>query len=50
MKKDVVIIGGGIAGLTNAFKIHRQGYSVLVLESDARPGGAMETFFQNGFW
>ncbi|MEI6373701.1 MAG: NAD(P)/FAD-dependent oxidoreductase [Actinomycetes bacterium] len=36
---DVVIVGGGIAGLTTARDLRRSGHSVLVLEGRARLGG-----------
>ena len=38
-KKSVVIIGGGIAGLTAAYELQKGGYSVRVLEARERPGG-----------
>jgi monoamine oxidase len=36
---DVVVVGGGFAGLTAAYNIMRKGHSVLVLEANDRVGG-----------
>lgn len=46
---DVVIVGGGISGLTTAFHLKRGGLRVAVLEAAERVGGAMETF-SDGPW
>lgn len=46
---DVVIVGGGISGLTTAFHLKRGGLRVAVLEASERVGGAMETF-SDGPW
>ena len=39
MMADVVVIGGGIAGLSVAFELKRRGLNVLVLERQVRIGG-----------
>jgi squalene-associated FAD-dependent desaturase len=39
MKCDVVVIGGGIAGLACAVELCASGLSVTVLEKEQRPGG-----------
>ena len=41
---DVVIIGGGVSGLTSAALFSRFGMKVCVLEMDARPGGYIAGF------
>ena len=40
--KAVAVIGGGVAGLTAAWELVRQGHDVTVFESDAKMGGKME--------
>jgi phytoene dehydrogenase-like protein len=42
---DVVVIGSGLAGLTSANVLARQGYSVLLLEHHYQLGG-MATWFK----
>jgi oxygen-dependent protoporphyrinogen oxidase len=39
MSADVIVIGAGIAGLTAAHRLRKQGLSVTVLEAGAVPGG-----------
>ncbi len=41
--KNVVVIGGGISGLSAAYDLERGGVSCTVLEKQARPGGVIET-------
>src|SRR5260221_7456685 len=45
----VVIIGGGIAGLTAAALLGRAGVPAVVLEKSAAPGGRAATRARNGF-
>jgi oxygen-dependent protoporphyrinogen oxidase len=40
---DVLVIGGGISGLTTAFHLVRGGRKVVVLEASPRVGGSLET-------
>jgi D-amino-acid dehydrogenase len=46
MTKSVAVIGAGIAGLTTAYYLAREGYSVSVYEAERYP--AMKTSFANG--
>ncbi len=46
---DVVIVGGGIAGLAAAYELSRQGVGCVVLERDARPGGVIFSEEVDGF-
>jgi oxygen-dependent protoporphyrinogen oxidase len=46
---DVMVIGGGIAGLGAAVRLKDQGLEPLVLERESRVGGRMTTDRINGF-
>jgi len=46
---DVVIVGGGIAGLAAAYELSRQGVGCVVLERHARPGGVIFSEEVDGF-
>ncbi|MBF0462731.1 MAG: protoporphyrinogen oxidase [Magnetococcales bacterium] len=45
----IVIIGGGISGLSVAWFLQNQGMPVRVLETGAQPGGTIRTSFQQNF-
>ena len=49
MKQDVIIVGAGLAGLSAAVYLHRQGRKVLLLEASDRAGGRVKTDSQDGF-
>lgn len=50
-KHDVVVIGGGISGLTFAAEAARAGRKVLVLEQEERAGGCLSTRRAgSGYW
>jgi len=49
MEYDVVIVGGGIAGLTSAAFLSKDGYKVLVCEKEKKVGGLVNSFDFNGF-
>jgi protoporphyrinogen oxidase len=40
---DVIIVGGGIAGLTAAYSLHQAGLNILIMESQSYPGGRIRT-------
>lgn len=45
----VLVIGGGISGLTVAYWLHKGGVDVTILEKEARPGGAIRTEKEGGY-
>lgn len=45
---DVIVIGGGFAGLTCALTLVKTGKRVLVLEKEPVPGGAFQSFRRRG--
>jgi oxygen-dependent protoporphyrinogen oxidase len=49
MSSDVVVIGAGIAGLTTAHELVRNGVSVHVLEASGRAGGVILSEQLDGF-
>ncbi len=46
---DVVVVGGGISGLSVAWWLAQAGVSVEVWEQDARPGGKIQTRETDGY-
>jgi oxygen-dependent protoporphyrinogen oxidase len=49
MNPPVVVIGGGISGLSCAYRLFQLGVPVTVLESEERVGGLIGTVEQDGF-
>lgn len=49
MNYDIIIIGGGLGGLTAGAKLAREGRKVLLVEQHNRPGGCATTFRRKGF-
>lgn len=45
----VVVVGGGVAGLTLAYDLGRRGLDVLLLEAEERLGGLIDTVARDGF-
>lgn len=45
---DVIVIGGGLAGLSSALTLASKGKDVLVLERHNLPGGCASSFVRNG--
>jgi len=45
---DVIVVGGGISGLTAAYEMNKKGYDVLVLEAQERVGGRVHTMRVDG--
>lgn len=47
MRHDVIVIGGGISGITTALYCIDAGYNVLLLEKDQRFGGRIHTVYHD---
>ncbi len=41
-RTDVVVVGGGQAGLAAGYHLRRQGLDLVILDADAAPGGAWQ--------
>jgi protoporphyrinogen oxidase len=48
-KNDMVIIGGGLTGLSAGYVLTKAGFRVRVFERDAAVGGLSKTVVRNGF-
>lgn len=48
-KKNVVIIGAGIAGIATAIRLKNQGHKVSVFEANDYPGGKLSEFSEKGY-
>lgn len=48
MKKNILIIGAGPAGLTAGYELLKQGYEVTILEASSEIGGISRTVNHNG--
>ncbi|MGB9687119.1 MAG: phytoene desaturase family protein [Rectinema subterraneum] len=48
-KHTVIVVGGGIAGLTAAAYVAKKGADVLLIEKNATCGGLINTFSRDGF-
>lgn len=46
---DVLVIGAGLTGLTLAYKLHRAGIGVVLVDKDQHTGGVIRTINDNGF-
>lgn len=49
MRYDAIIVGGGIAGLTSAAFLAKDGYKVLLCEKEDHIGGLVSSFNYDGF-
>ena len=47
--KSVVVIGGGMSGLTAAWWLQRAGVEVTLFEQEDRPGGTIRTVKEGGW-
>jgi len=41
--KKIIVLGGGISGLSTAYMLHKKGYEVVVLEKGSEVGGMIST-------
>jgi protoporphyrinogen oxidase len=48
-KKDTIILGGGLAGLSSGYVLTKAGLNVSIYERDAVVGGLSKTIEKNGF-
>ncbi len=49
MKKKVIIIGSGIAGLATAIRLQKQNFEVHVYEANSYPGGKITEIHKEGY-
>jgi phytoene dehydrogenase-like protein len=49
MNYDVIVVGGGIAGLTATAYLSKAGYTTLLCEKEPTCGGLVNTFTRDGF-
>lgn len=49
MKYDAIIVGGGIAGLTTAAYLTKNGHKILLCEKEDHVGGLVSSFYYDGF-
>ncbi|MCT2536142.1 FAD-dependent oxidoreductase [Aquibacillus koreensis] len=47
--KKVIVIGGGLGGLSSAIHLANQGYNVTIVEKEATLGGKLQRVETNGF-
>lgn len=45
----IVVVGGGIGGLTAGYRLKKAGFDVLLLEAEPSVGGRMSTIEKNGY-
>lgn len=48
-KKDTIVLGGGLSGLSSGYELAKAGFKVGVYERDAVVGGLSKTIERNGF-
>jgi protoporphyrinogen/coproporphyrinogen III oxidase len=46
---DCLIVGGGLCGLSAAYQLHKEGYSIRLIESTAQWGGVIRSHTIDGF-
>ncbi len=48
-RADVIILGGGLAGLSISYRLLRKGVSTIIIEAKEKPGGLLESKYVKGF-
>ena len=48
-KYDIIIVGGGISGLFTGYKLSDTGLNILIIESNSRLGGRINTIYKRGY-
>lgn len=46
--KEIVVLGGGLSGLTTAWKLATQGHKVTIIEADKKVGGLAKSYKKEG--
>lgn len=49
MKTDIIVIGGGAAGLSASLSAYKEGVDVILIEREERIGGILNQCIHNGF-
>ncbi len=47
---EVLILGGGLAGLWAGYQLQQKGFKVEILEKEKSPGGLLKTIYKDGFY
>lgn len=47
--KKVIVVGAGVAGLSSAIRLQKEGYQVEIFEKESIPGGKMHKIEKDGF-
>ena len=49
MSKAITIVGSGLAGMSSAAYLAKQGHGVRILEKNSTYGGRLQSFTEKGF-
>lgn len=49
MKKNILIVGAGLGGLSTALRLSKKGYQVQIIEKNEQPGGRLNQIKKDGF-